>query len=161
MRRHRVAAIVVRALIVLTLALMAISLAGRALVLGRGNPDPMLVGSLRIAIVVLGLGAVTLRRTKFAAMRLQDIAALGGLSRLLQTLQNTTLLVAGLGGLIAVLGFILTVLTGDASNMFFIGIAALAVLFYAYPRRVSWQRVVHGIEESGDANDAPAKGRVA
>jgi hypothetical protein len=160
-RRHRVTAMITRAIIVLTVALIAIAFTGRAPVIGQGNPDPTLAWFLRITIVVLGLGAVTLRRTRFTAMRLQDIAAVRGISGLLATLQNTTIQVAVLGGLIAALGFVLMMVTADPSNMVFIGIAALAVLIYAYPRRATWMRVVHGIQQSGDANDTPAKGRVA
>ena len=161
LRRHRLAALVTRALIVLTLALIAMAFTGRAPVIGRGTPDPTLVVFIRIAIVIIAIGAVTLRRTRFNAMRLQDIAALRGISGLLATLQNTTILVALLGGLIALLGFFLMMLTVDASNMVFIGVAALALLLYCYPRKASWQRVVHGIQQTGDANDTPAKGRVA
>ncbi|HEY0320182.1 MAG TPA: hypothetical protein VGC66_04355 [Pyrinomonadaceae bacterium] len=160
-RRHRVAAMVTRAFIVLTVALIAIAFTGRAPVMGNGKPDPMLVAFISIAIVVMGIGAVTLRRTRFAAMRLQDIAALRGISALLATLQNTTIQISLLGGLIAILGFILMMRTADPSYMVAYGIAALAVLIYCYPRRASWQRVVHGIQQTGDANDTPAKGRVA
>jgi len=160
-RRHRLAATVTRAFLVLTVALIAVAFTGRAPTLGNGNPDFVLVTFLRITIVILGIGAVTLRRTRFTAMRLQDIAALRGLTGLLATLQNTTVQVAALGGLIALLGFLLMMLTVDPSNMVFIGLAALAVLIYCYPRRAAWQRVVHGIQQSGDANDTPAKGRVA
>jgi hypothetical protein len=160
-RRHRVAAMVTRAFLVLTVALVAVAFTGRAPLIGQGNPDPVLVAFLRIAIVIMGIGAVTLRRTRFTAMRLQDVAAVRGVPALLATLQNTTVQVALLGGFISILGFLLMALTGDASNMVFIGIAALAVLIYCYPRRAAWQRVLHGIQLAGDANDAPAKGRVA
>ena len=152
---------ITRAFIVLTIALIAVAFTGRAPSIGQGQVDPMLVGSFSIAIVVMGIGAVTLRRTRFAAMRLQDIAALRGVSGLLTTLQNTTIQIALLGGAIAILGFILMMRTGEPSYMISIGIAALAVLIYCYPRRAAWQRVVHGIQQTGDANDTPAKGRVA
>jgi hypothetical protein len=152
---------VARAFIVLTVAFIAVAFTGRAPVMGRGIPDPMLVGFISILIVVLGVGAVTLRRTRFSAMRLQDIAALRGISGLLATLQNTTIQITLLGGLIAILGFFLMMVTAEPSYMISIGIAALAVLIYCYPRRAAWQRVVHGIQLSGDANDTPAKGRVA
>jgi hypothetical protein len=152
---------ITRAFIVLTVALVAVAFTGRAPVIGSGNPDPVLITFLRIAIVIIGIGAVTLRRTRFAAMRLQDIAGARGISAMLATLQNTTVQIALLGGLISILGFFLMMITGYPINMVFIGIAALAVLIYCYPRRAAWQRVVHGIQEAGDANDAPAKGRVA
>ena len=161
MRRHRVAAMVTRAFIVLTIALIAVAFTGRAPGVGRANPDPVLVAFIRIGIAVMGIGAVTLRRTRFSAMRLQDIAAVRGVSALLATLQSTTVQVTVIAGLIAALGFFLMMLTADPSNMVFIGIAALAVLLYCYPRRAAWQRVLHGIQLAGDANDTPAKGRVA
>lgn len=160
-RRHRLTAMIVRAFLVLTVALIAVALTGRAPTIGQGSSDPTSVWFLRITIVILGIGAVSLRRTRFTAMRLQDIAALRGITGLLETLQNTTLQVALLGVLIAILGFVLMMLTGVIDNMIFIGIAALAVLLYCYPRRASWQRVVHGIQQTGDANDTPTKGRVA
>ena len=160
-RRHRVAAMITRAFIVLTVALIAVAFTGRAPVIGEGPTDPMLVGFISITIVVLGVGAVTLRRTRFTAMRLQDVAAVRGISALLATLQNTTIQISLMGVVIAILGFILMMRTRDNSYMVFIGVAALAVLIYCYPRRAAWQRVVHGIQEAGDANDAPAKGRVA
>lgn len=153
-RRHRVTAMVVRSFLVVTIALIAVAFTGRAPVLGQANPDLTSVWFLRITIVVLGIGAVSLRRTRFIAARLQDIAALRGVSGLLQTLQNTTLQVSVLGLLIALMGFVLMMLTGVVDNMVFIGIAALAVLIYCYPRRSSWERVVHGIQLTGDANDS-------
>lgn len=160
-RRHRVAAMVTRAFLVLTVAFIAVAFTGRAPTIGQGDADPMFVGFVSILIVVLGIGAVTLRRTRFSAMRLQDIAALRGTSGLLITLQNTTIQISLVGGLIAVFGFILMLRTGEPKYMVSIGIAALAVLIYCYPRRASWQRVLHGIQQAGDADDAPAKGRVA
>lgn len=160
-RRHRVAAMLTRAFIVLTVALIAVAFTGRAPGIRQGNADPTSVWFLRITIVVLGIGAVSLRRTRFAAMRLQDIASLRGVTGLLQTLQNTTIQIAILGLLMAIMGYGLMMITADPWNMVLIGIAALAVLIYCYPRRASWQRVVHGIQLSGDANDTPAKGRVA
>jgi hypothetical protein len=69
--------------------------------------------------------------------------------------------VALLGGAIAIMGFIVTMLTGLFFYMLGAGIIAVAVLLYCYPRRSAWQRVVKGIEETDDANDPPAKGNVA
>jgi hypothetical protein len=160
-RHHRVAAMVVRAFLAVTVALIIVAFTGRAPVIGHGSPDPTTVWFMRITIVILGIGAVSLRRTRFTAARLQDIAALRGLPGLLQTLQGTTVQIAVLGALIALLGFVLMMLTHEPSDMVFIGIAALAVLIYCYPRRRSWERVVHGIQLTGDANDTPAKGRMA
>jgi len=104
--------------------------------------DPSIVMALWIAILIFGLGAFVLRRTKFAAMRLKDIAAVKGVSALLKTLADTTIQVASIGGSIALMGFIIVILTGDWTNMLRAGGVAAIVLIYCYPFRTAWQRVV-------------------
>ena len=158
-RSHRAASITVAGFIVLTLVLLAVAFVGKDFIYRRN--DPMLAGILWITIVVFAIGSLVLRRTRFSAMRLQDIAALRGISGLLKSLQATTVQVACLGGAIALMGFIITMLTGDPWDMARAGGVALIVLFYCYPRLGAWQRVVRGIEQTGDANAPPAKGSVA
>jgi predicted lysophospholipase L1 biosynthesis ABC-type transport system permease subunit len=158
-RRHRAAVMVVAGFIVLTLVLLAVAFAGKDFIYRQG--DPTLVGVLWIAIVIFAIGSLVLRRTKFSAMRLQDIAALRGIGGLLRSLQSTTLQVACMGAAIALMGFIITMFTGDPRDMLRAAGVALIVLLYCYPRRSAWQRVVRGIVQTGDANAPPAKGRVA
>jgi hypothetical protein len=159
-RRHRAAVMVVSGFILLTLLLVAIAFAWHEK-LYKPMGDPSLPGILRITILFFGLGAIVLRRTRFAAMRLQDIAALRGISGLLKTLQGTTVQVAMLALAIALMGFIGTILTNNEYEMLRGGLVAIAVLLYCYPRRSAWQRVVRGISETGDADAPPAKGTVA
>jgi len=103
--------------------------------------DPSLSMALWIAILVFGLGAFVLRRTKFAAMRLKDIAALKGMSGLLKTLQDTTVQVACIGGAIGLMGFMLVILSGDWTfTLRAIGVSII-VLIYGYPFRSAWERV--------------------
>ncbi len=158
-RRHKAAATLVVGLLALTALFIVIAFSGRNFI--RIPNDPTFAMALWIAILFFGLGAVAFRRTKFAPMRLQDVAAVRGLSGLLRTLQKTTMLVALIGGAIAVMGFIVATMSDDASNMLRAGLVALAVLIYCYPRKAAWQRVVQGIERTGDANTPPAKGNVA
>jgi hypothetical protein len=157
-RQYRTAVRVVVGLLVLTLVLVAAAFVVQLFIAPQNNPA--LDMTWRIAIPILGFGALALRRTRFAAMRLQDIAALYGVSGLLDALQRTTVQVALLGGAIAIIGFIVSMLTGLFFYMLGAGIIAVAVLLYCYPRRTAWQRVVSGIEETGDANSPPVKGRV-
>lgn len=160
--RHRAAVAAVVIALALTLALVALAYAG--IFIGKAKQsDPFLRGALSIAIVLFGLGAVALRRTRFAPARLQDIAALRGASGLLASLQKTTVLVALLGGAIAVMGFIVTMGTGHASDMLRFGVIAVAVLIYAYPRRAAWRRVVAATEtpDGLDATSPSAKGTTA
>jgi hypothetical protein len=161
-RRHRAAVTVVAGLLLLTLALILIAFVAHEK-LYRPMGSPALPGALRIAILFFGLGAITLRRTRFAAMRLQDIAGVRGISGLLKTLQGTTVQVAMLALAIALMGLIGTILTNNEYEMVRAGLVAIAILLYCYPRRSAWQRVVHGISETGSADDdaPPAKGTVA
>lgn len=97
---------------------------------------------MRIAILVLGIGAVIWRRTKLAPMRLQDIAGLAGPSGLMKTLEKTTLQMAMFGAAIAVIGFISTLAMGSEGYTFWAGLIALIVFAYAYPRKSFWTKVV-------------------
>ncbi|HEY0407316.1 MAG TPA: hypothetical protein VGC89_16400 [Pyrinomonadaceae bacterium] len=158
-RRHRIAAMVVNAMLALTLALVGIAFAAKNFLHRPG--DPTLIKLLWVLILISGLGAFPLRRTRFNAMRLQDIAALRGISGLLATLQGTTLQIAFIGGACALMGFILAMLTGEPWDMLRAGGVALVVLLYCYPRKSAWQRVVQGIEQAGIADASSMKGKIA
>ncbi len=162
--RHRIAVLTVSAMLALTVLLTALAFAGVLPTLPSGLRSPVNYGIIWVVILFLGLGAVALRRAKFTAIRLQDIAALKGVSALLATLQKTTMRVALLGGAISILGYMLTAMYNDVSNMRNAAIIAVAVLFYCYPRRSAWQRVVASTRQPADeAGSAapPAKGTPA
>lgn len=158
-RRHRTAAMVVGAMLGLTIALIGIAFVAAESLHRPG--DPSLAMALWIAILIFGLGSFVLRRTRLQVMRLQDIAALRGVSGLLATLQGTALQIAFIGGAIALMGFIVTIMTGNKYDMLRAGSVAAIVLISAYPQRVAWQRLVQSVEEPGDVDDSSAKGIVA
>lgn len=138
--RHRATVTTVRVLLIVTILLAAIAyLVSKSL---PPVPNPSLDIAVRITILVFGLGAMALRRTKFATMRLQDIGALKGASGLLITLQRTTLQVAGLAAVIAVVGFVAMLLTGNAFYSYGACLVAIAVLLYGYPVRSSWENAL-------------------
>lgn len=166
-RRHRSAAMAVGAVLGLTVALVAAAfVAGDSL---YRPADPSLPMALFIAILIFALGSFVLRRTRFQAARLQDIAALRGISGVLETLQKTTVQVAFIGAAIALMGFLVAIIARDDGryHMLRAGAVAAIVLLSAYPRRGAWQRLVKSIEDSGvaaggaDDDDASAKGIVA
>jgi hypothetical protein len=158
-RRHAAAANVVKLVGVFTLLLMLVALSG--VLSGAIRFNPMTANTLRFVVVFLGVGAIVFRRTRFAAMRLQDIAALRGASGLLETLQKTTVMVALIAALIAVLGLVISVMTGAGTDMLYYGVIAAAVLAYCYPRRAAWAAVVRATE-GGDGDPVrAAKGTLA
>ena len=139
-RRHRTSTLVVTVFLILDIVLLAIAFFASDRIVRPG--DPGIVMGLWIAILVFGLGAFVVRRTRFAEMRLQDVAAVKGVSGLLKTLQDTTIQVASIGGAIALMGFMITILRGDWTDMLRAGGVAAIVLVYCYPFRSAWQRVV-------------------
>jgi hypothetical protein len=159
-RRHRTAAMVVGAMLGLTIALAAIAFLSSESLHRPG--DPSLAMALWITILIFGLGSFALRRTRFQVARLQDIAALRGLSGLLVTLQTTTIQIAFIGGAIALMGFMVTIMTGRYGDMLrATGVAAI-VLIAAFPQRSAWQRLVRSVDQPpADVDDPPAKGIVA
>ena len=139
-QRHRKASALVLVFVVLDIALVVIAYFAADRLYRPGAPSTIM--ALWIAVLVFGLGAFVLRRTRFAAMRLKDIAALKGISGLLKTLQNTTIQIAFIGGAIALMGFLITMMRGDWTDMLRAGGVSAIVLIYSYPFRGSWERTV-------------------
>jgi len=151
-RRHKRTATTVLSLLVAVVLLCVLALVSQKFLTPRNNPS--LDIAVRISILIFGLGAIALRRTQFAKMRLQDIAALQGASGLLVTLQRTTLRVAMIGIGIAVLGFIATLMTAMPLYTYQAGVVAVAVLLYGYPVRTSWEQAVRRFSAENGSNPA-------
>jgi hypothetical protein len=131
--------------------LSILAFVGKRFLTPRNSAPDMIVN---IIIVVFGLGAITLRRTRFSRMRLQDIGALQGPTGLLITLERTTLLVALIGAVIALVGFVSTLANGSPFYTYQAGVIALAVLLYCYPIQSAWQQAVRRYaSENGPETD--------
>lgn len=144
-RRHKAAATTVLGLLVATILLSVVAFLGRPYFTAR--PNPPLDIAVRIVILVLGLGAVAWRRTKFQPMRLQDIAGLGGVTALLKTLEKTTLQISLMAAVIAAIGFISTLMTGNERYSYWAGAIAVVVFIYCYPTKSSWLRALYRFTE--------------
>ena len=152
-QRHKATARTVRALLITVVLLCLLALVSRKFLTEQSNPS--LHMAVLITILILGLGAIAFRRTRFATMRLQDIAALRGTSGLLITLQRTTLQIALIGTTAAVVGFVATLLTGNDSYTYRAGLVAVAVLLYCYPVRRSWEKAVQRFSPTQNGPDLP------
>lgn len=144
-RRHKAAATTVLGLLVAAILLSVVAFLGRSYFRQQANP-PLDV-AVRIVILVLGLGAVAWRRTKFATMRLQDIVGLAGITGLLQTLEKTTVQLALIGAGITAIGFTATLLTGNEWYTYWASAIAVIVFIYCYPTKASWLRAVQRFTE--------------
>jgi FtsH-binding integral membrane protein len=140
-RRHKAAATTVLGLLVATVLLSVLAFLAKPYFTER--PNVVLDMAVRIVILILGLGAVVWRRTKFQTMRLQDIAGLAGVSGLLKALEKTTIQLALLGAAIASIGFVATLMTGNERYTYWAGAIAVIVFVYCYPTRQSWLRALY------------------
>ena len=140
LRRHKATATTVAGLMVATILLAIAAYISKSFL--RQQHNPSLDIALRITILIFGLGSIALRRTRFAMMRLQDIGALAGASGLLRTLEKTTIQVALIGAAISAIGFIATLLTGNAFYTYGATLVAVFVLLYCSPTRSSWRRTL-------------------
>lgn len=139
-RRHKAAKTTVIGLMIAPILLSVIAYLSKSILHQQSNPP--LDMAVRITVLVLGLGSIVWRRTKFAAMRLQDIGSLQGGPGLLMTLEKTTLQLALFGGSIALIGFIATLVTGNDLYTYWAAAISLVVLVYSYPTKSSWTRTV-------------------
>jgi peptidoglycan/LPS O-acetylase OafA/YrhL len=150
-RRHKSTSTTVLSLLVTVVLLCILAFVSQRFLTPRNSSLGM---PALITIFIFGVGAIAFRRTKFAAMRLQDIAALQGTTGLLITLQRTTLQVALIGAAVAVIGFVTTLLTGDPSYTYRAGVVAAAVLLYGYPVRTAWEQAVRRFSTENGPNTA-------
>jgi membrane protein YdbS with pleckstrin-like domain len=144
-RRHKSAATTVVGLLVATILLSVVAFLSRPYLIEK--PNPPLDIAVRIVILILGLGSVVWRRTKFQPMRLQDIAGLAGVTGLLKTLEKTTVQLGLLGAAIAAIGFISTLVTGNERYSYWAGAIAVIVFIYCYPTKNSWLRALYRFTE--------------
>jgi hypothetical protein len=144
-RRHKAAATTVLGLLVATVLLSVLAFLGKPYFTVRDNPS--LYFAVRIIILMIGLGAVVRRRTKFKTIRLRDIVGLAGVTGLLKTLEKTTIQLALFGAATAVTGFIATLMTGDDGYSYLAGAVAVLVLIYCYPTKSSWLRALYKFTE--------------
>lgn len=139
-RRHKAAATTVTGLIVATILISVIAYLGRDYF--RQEPNQSIDVAARITILILGMGSIVWRRTKFSPTRLQDIAGLAGPTGLIGTLEKTTIQVAMIAAAIVVIGFVATVLTGNEFYTYAGGLIGLVVLLISYPTKSSWTKTV-------------------
>lgn len=145
-RRHKSAAMVVFFFFVLDVALVLLAYFAAERIFRPMNPQ--IAFGLWLVILAMGLGVFVLRRTRFSAMRLQDVAAVNGTSALLRTLQGTTIQIASIAGAIGLLGFIVTIIRGDWTDMLRAAGVSVIVLMYCYPFKSAWHRTVRQLAPS-------------
>ena len=94
---------------------------------------------LWIVLLVIAISAFLMRRVMFSPQVLRDAATLKGASGIVKNLQFKAILFAALGETVAVIGFVISLLTGDKYDMLRAAAIALIVFFISFPRKKGWQ----------------------
>jgi hypothetical protein len=153
-RRHKSAVTTVVGLLVASILLSVIAFLGRPYFIQK--PNPPLDIAVRIAILVIGLGAVMWRRTKVQPARLQDIMGVAGVTGLLQTLEKTTIQIALFGAAITAIGFISTLVTGNDWYTYWASAIAVILFVYCFPMRSSWIQALRRFTRQSEPETPPA-----
>ena len=95
-------------------------------------------------VIVLAFGVIVMRRVWMSVL-VMGVAARTGVDAVLNRLLQMTIVCAALSEMVAILGFVFYMLTGDSQYLYFLilCLVSLMLLFYtAFPRRGEWERAV-------------------
>jgi hypothetical protein len=107
----------------------------------RMNPRADLPYAFYAAAAILAIGSIIIRRAQLHRMKLEVVAA-RGVEGLIKHLLNATILAAAMAEIIGVLALVVVFFGGGQSDVIRLGVVALAVSIYNYPRRTAWQQLV-------------------
>ena len=131
--------------LVLAFAMSIVIYAGVGiLILGmrRTNMRADLPYAFYAAAAILAIGSIIIRRAQLHRMKLEVVAATRGVEGLIKHLLNATILAAAMAEIIGVLALVVVFFGGGQSDVIRLGVVALAVSIYNYPRRAAWQQLV-------------------
>jgi len=93
-------------------------------------------------VIVMAMGVIVLRRVWISAMVMR-VATRTGVSVTLNRLLQMTFVCAAFSELVAIVGFMFYMLTGNYKYSLMLFLVSLLLLFYtAFPRRGEWERAV-------------------
>jgi hypothetical protein len=139
-KRYQITSLIVVGQIVATLILIAISW----LIAPRVDLDitEQTTNGLWIFVIFTAIGVFLLRRILFNWEKLRNINLTKGVKGLIATLQTNTILLGTLTEVIAIVGFLISVMTGNKFEMFRAGAIALVVFLMIFPRKKTWETIV-------------------
>jgi hypothetical protein len=103
--------------------------------------------TLWAAVLFIAVGSFIMRRMFFSWERLKNIAILKGVSGLLGTLQRNSIILGVFAVLVGGFGFLISMLSGNSSDMLRAGVIALVVFLINFPRKKVWRTIVANLEK--------------
>lgn len=138
---HRTASLIVLAIAGSILVYIAI---GLYIVVSRPAQglSPQQLYGFYVAAVFLAFGSIALRRTQMRRLRLEVVVGLRGIDGLLRHFFQITLMTAALAEIIGILALLAGIMGGDQNDVVRLGVVALVVELFTYPRRRAWQQTI-------------------
>lgn len=105
------------------------------------------ITTLWVTVIFIAIGAFLVRRLLFGWERLKNTTLIKGVKGLLQTLQFNAIIIGIMGETVAVVGFLIALLSGNKWEMFRAGAVALIVFLANFPRKSVWEKIVSNLEK--------------
>lgn len=105
------------------------------------------VTALWIAIIFIAIVSFVLRRLFFRWEPLRNVALLKGIRGVLGNLQANSIILGIFAEVVAILGFIITLQSGNSFDMLRASAIALIVFYISFPRKKVWQTIIAGLQE--------------
>jgi len=129
--------------LVIALAMSVVmSVAVALLILNSRGARGQVPIAIYAAAAILAIGSIVIRRAQFHRIKLEVVAGTRGADGLIKHFLKATVLAAAIAEIIGVLALVVAFVGGDPSDVLRLGVVALAVSLYNYPRRSAWQRAV-------------------
>lgn len=104
--------------------------------------------TLWAALLFIAVGAFVIRRLIFSWERLKNTALLKGIKGLIQSLQINSIILAVIAEIVAIMGFLIALLSGNKWEMFRAGAISLIVFMANFPRKSAWKKIVAKLENN-------------
>ena len=103
--------------------------------------------TLWIGVLFIAVGSFILRRMFFTWERLKNVGILKGVSGVLGTLQRNSVILSVFGLLVGVIGFLISLLSGNGFDMLRAGAISLVVFLINFPRKKVWKTIISNLEK--------------
>ena len=146
-RKYGTTAIVFLSQIVFSIMLTVVA---AVMVRGRSETDSANANetAIWVLIIFIAVGALLARRFFYSWERLKNTKLLRGQDGLLQTLQTNAILLGTISEFVAILGFVITIMSGSAYDMIRAEAVALITFLINFPRKSVWSRIVESLRNT-------------
>jgi nitrate/nitrite transporter NarK len=146
-RKYGTTAIVFLSQIVFSVVLTVVA---AVIIRGRSETEAANVNitAIWVLIIFVAVGALLARRFFYSWERLKNVKLLRGPDGLLQTLQTNAILLGAISEFVAILGFVITIMSGSVYDMVRAEAVALITFLINFPRKSVWSRIVESLRNT-------------